>query len=410
MNIGATLLLVGLFKELCVAGHLYRVLSAAIVLSMGLLGPASAKPPVRSFYDATAQEASTPPGTLLKVERIALPAFFRGEAWRVLYATRDYANRPLVSSGFVVLPSIRQKQPGPRKIVAWAHPTVGTNRNCAPSLASNPLSSILGINDLTSLGYAVVATDYPGLGTPGPVGYLVGRGQAYAVLDAVRAVRQMAGSNVGSDVVLWGFSQGAHAALFGSIVASRYAPELNLKGVAAIAPPTDLHRLLIQDYNSVEGRVLASFTLQSWAVKYGLSLTVVVSPNSLNAISAINRLCIDGLASELALLSAQKHLNQDFLLMDPRNSPGWKRALAENSINSFPNQTPYLIVQGEADEIVDPRVTLATVRTSCRNGAVIRYVSIPAKGHSNSAKFGAKTAIAWISERFAGRPAVNSCR
>ena len=40
-------------------------------------------------------------------------------------------------------------------------------------------------------GYAVVRTDYEGLGTPGVHPYLVGRSEGRSVLDAVRAARAL---------------------------------------------------------------------------------------------------------------------------------------------------------------------------------------------------------------------------
>lgn len=56
--------------------------------------------------------------------------------------------------------------------------------------------------------------------------------------------------------------------LFAADIAARFAPELQIKGAAAIALPTDLRRPLLADIASAEGRVLAPFTLQSWAVKW----------------------------------------------------------------------------------------------------------------------------------------------
>jgi len=42
----------------------------------------------------------------------------------------------------------------------------------------------------------VVFTDYPGLGTPGPHPYLVGESEGRAVLDSIRATRQLLGGAV----------------------------------------------------------------------------------------------------------------------------------------------------------------------------------------------------------------------
>ena len=163
------------------------------------------------------------------------PPFYRAKAWRILYATRDYAGRPVVSSGMVVLSSYASSDPAARDIVAYAHPTTGIARRCAPTLRQRPVEAILGLNELVSRGYVVAATDYPGLGTPGPVGYLVGLGQGRAVIDSARAARQIPAVGGGTRIALWGFSQGAHAVLFAAAIASTYSPELSLVGVAAVA-------------------------------------------------------------------------------------------------------------------------------------------------------------------------------
>jgi hypothetical protein len=87
-------------------------------------------------------------------------------------------------SGIVIVP------PGPPPaggwpIVAWAHPTTGVVPHCAPSLALFVFQQIAGSRKLLENGYAIAATDYPGLGTPGPHPYLVGESEARAVIDSV---------------------------------------------------------------------------------------------------------------------------------------------------------------------------------------------------------------------------------
>lgn len=384
-------------------------LFAALLCLWLVMPPASAQSRLAAFYDADPTGAARAPGTLLKSERLRMPAMYRATSWRILYSTRDFLGRPLVSSGVVVVSAVPQRQPGPRKVVAWAHPTVGTARTCAPSLKAQPHTSILGINDLVSMGYVVVATDYPGLGTPGPIGYLVGKGQAYAILDAVRAMQQLPNTAAGNDVMLWGYSQGGHAALFAAQVAGRYTPSLSIRGVAAIAPPTDLNRLLLRNIGSLEGRILAAFTLQSWAVKYGLSLRSLVRENSLAGVLAVNQQCIDSLQGKIDVLSAQKKLDPNFLMADPSRVANWDRAIAENSVSAFPSDIPVLILQGDRDEVVRPKVTAATLAKSCKPGARIKYVTLPGAGHGAAPAAGKDVAISWMISRFAGQDFVPTC-
>ena len=113
--------------------------------------------------------------------------------------------------------------------------------------------------------YAVVATDYAGLGTPGPHPYLVGDGSAYSVLDSIRAAREFGRGGIGNRYVVWGESQGGHAALWTGQYAANYAPELQLVGVAAAAPPTDLKENLTGGANPLIKALLTAYTGSSWS-------------------------------------------------------------------------------------------------------------------------------------------------
>ena len=76
-------------------------------------------------------------------------------------------------------------------------------------------------------GFAVVRTDYQGLGTPGTHEYLVGQDEGHSVLDIVRAARQV-DSTLGKRVIIGGHSQGGHAALWAAALAPKWTPELDV--------------------------------------------------------------------------------------------------------------------------------------------------------------------------------------
>ena len=387
-----------------------RLAHCAIALialaGLALTPPALAKPKTSD----RAAPASEAPGTLLNYDRIELPRIYRAKAWRILYVTRDYRMRPILSTGLVVLPDNAARIPMERKFVAWAHPTTGIARQCAPSLRGSPIKTIGGINDLVASGLVVAATDYPGLGTPGPVGYLVGKGQAFATIDSVRAAKQIPGVGGGRDFALWGYSQGGHAALFAATLAEGYAPELSLKGVAAIGPPTDLATLLRATMNSIPGRILTSFTLSSWSVKYRAPVAPLLDNRAAALVAEVSRSCIDDVGGKLDALAAQKGLKEDFLKEDPTDVRPWATLMANNSLYRLNAQVPALIIQGTADDIVKPNVTDQFVRSSCQLGARIEYVRLAGKGHGSSMEAGHKRATDWLAARLAGKPARNTCK
>src|SRR5690606_10238337 len=97
--------------------------------------------------------------------------------------------------------------------------------------------------ELVEAGFVVAATDYEGLGTPGLHPYIVGESEARSVVDSVRAARQIEGLGASDQVVVWGHSQGGHAALHTGQLWEQLAPELELLGVAAGAPPSQFDLL-----------------------------------------------------------------------------------------------------------------------------------------------------------------------
>ena len=379
-----------------------------VLLALGLTFPAF--PALAdNFYAATLAQAAQPPGTLLRAQPFSLPPLFLAKAWRILYTTRDYAGRPLISSGIVVASTVHSAAGRPQNIVAWAHPTVGTAPACAPSLRQTPLQSILGVKELIGAGKIIVATDYPGLGTQGPIGYLIGKGQAFAVLDSVRATARLPGLKVSRDYAIYGFSQGGHAALFAAQEAPSYMPEFALKGAAAIAPPTDLLRLFSYNVSTIEGKILLSYTLQSWAIKYGLSLRDVLSDSAISTAWAINKTCVDDLGGSIDAFKLQQQFRADMFAANPLQHPDWRRYLLENSLAVFPKTAPLLVVQGGSDSIVRPEVTQAALSSSCMNGGNIKFILLANVSHSGSATAAFPAVTDWLVARLAGKANENSC-
>jgi pimeloyl-ACP methyl ester carboxylesterase len=294
--------------------------------------------------------------------------------------------------------------------VAWAHPTTGIGRNCAPSLLNWPGSAILGLNEFISAGYVVVATDYPGLGTTGPVGYLVGQGQGQAVLDSVRAAQHIPGISKQNDVVLWGYSQGGHAVQFASHIAQSYAPELKIKGMAAVAPPTDLARLFASGSGTMEGRILSSYVLKSWNLKFGANISAMVDSAALRWVNTVSSACVNSLDGQIKAYEAQGKLKEKFLVSDPLITSPWRELIRNNSLRGFTATMPNLVFQGSKDVVVRPEVTAAAVRNACRSGATVKFVTLPGQGHSSSAKASISQAVIWMKDRFSGKPAPSNCK
>ncbi|KRC60994.1 hypothetical protein ASE14_08570 [Agromyces sp. Root81] len=171
-----------------------------------------------------------------------------------------------MASALVVVPDGGAEHP----VVAWAHGTTGFGTGCAPSLLDEPFvaGAMPDFDEALAAGWAIVATDYTGLGTDGSEPYLIGQGEARSVLDSVRAAQQLAAADLADETVVWGHSQGGHAALWTGGLAPEYAPELDLVGVAAMAPASNLPALLSGLSDSAAGGVFGSFALAAYAAQY----------------------------------------------------------------------------------------------------------------------------------------------
>ena len=245
---------------------------AALVLVTGFLLSGDAKTEPDDFYQVSSSLPATA-GQLIKHEPLADRAGGSGLAegltgWRILYTTSSDRGEITVASGTVVVNPERAVQGQP--ILAIAHGTTGIVPACAPSLAPKPLDggATAATEQMADLGWAAVTSDYVGLGTPGPHPYLVGPPAAYSVLDAALAAQQLPGLDLSDVTVLWGHSQGGHGALWSAGLAGEYAPSLNVLGVAALAPATDLFELAINVKDSAPGKIVSAYIAGAWQEVY----------------------------------------------------------------------------------------------------------------------------------------------
>ncbi|MFZ0872927.1 MAG: lipase family protein [Rhodanobacter sp.] len=361
-----------------------------------------------AFYTYDVQQTQGAPGSIIRMEPMS-GAPLGASAYRVLYRSVGLHGEPIAVSGVVVIPAGVAPADG-RPIVAWAHPTTGVVSRCAPSEAYFAFQTMMGLRDMVRHGYIVAATDYPGLGTAGPHPYLVGVSEARAVIDAVRAARQLPGAQASDRYAVWGHSQGGQAALFSGIIARDYAPELRLQGVAAAAPATDLKTLLSDDADTDGGRNVTAMTLWSWQRVYGAPIDQVVQPAAMPAVNALANECLESLYDMVQRHYSQRPLEQHFLSVpDVTQLEPWHSLLEQNIPGTLPSDIPVLITQGAADRLVLPEVTRAYVQRLCAAGSTVMYREWPGVHHGLIGSDSALQAVAWIADRFDGKAAPNTC-
>jgi pimeloyl-ACP methyl ester carboxylesterase len=385
------------------AAVLLAAAAVAIAVAWWVARPAT---PDAFFVSPTDQPAS--PGALLRQATFDRGVPPDAQGWRILYGTTRHDGSPAVASAIVV--ASRKPHDGPRHLIAWTHGTTGFAPGCAPSLLDDPFANVPALQQALDRGWVFVGTDYVGLGTSGPHPYLIGEGEARSALDSIRAVRQLQELRLGDGVVVWGHSQGGHAALWTGILAPTYAPELSILGVAAMAPASDLRPLLQAVQGTTVGRIMSSFVLRSYSAAYPeVTFDDYVSVPTKWLVRDMSGRCLAGRAALISVVEALASGGSIFRTPPTAGPLGERLAL---NTPARPLRQPLLIAQGAADDLVLPEIQARFVQELCDVGQVLEYWTYADRDHLSVLAPDAPLVaelVRWTEDRFAGRPAPTSC-
>lgn len=333
------------------------------------------------------------PGTVL--DSRPLPEEFRpgaaAAAFAVVYQGVGYDGAGRAVSGSVFLPA-GEAPDGGWPVVGYAHGTTGLSDRCGPSRAGLARLEREHVSRWLAAGYAVAATDYEGLATPGPHPYFNGEAVADDVVDAVRAARGL-DRRVGPAWLAVGFSQGGHAALFTGMVAGRYAPELDFRGTAALAPPVRLPSLV----DALTARGDAPLGV---LVPYLLAGLPTSHPDLDPApfLTAVGRDLVD-LAATAPLVevfrAAAGVTNDAAGTTRLPSRPGIARVLRACRVPTTRMDRPVLVAAGAADEVVPIGVVERFVDDATRAGTPVRFLRHDGARHADVLGAGHQRVIAW---------------
>ncbi|GAB3917760.1 hypothetical protein GCM10011575_41770 [Microlunatus endophyticus] len=386
----------------------------AVALAAGGVGASETlrrgAPAIDAFYTAP-REVPSQPGQLIRFDPFTRGVPADAVGWRILYTTTRGDGSAAIASGLVVVP---RRSGGGWPVIDWAHGTTGYAAACAPSLATRPFESgaLFILGQVIDNGWALVATDYIGLGTAGPHPYLIGPDSAHAVLDAVRAARQLTQAHLGQQTVVWGHSQGGGAALWTGAVARQYAPGLNIQGVAALAPASNLPALVDNLPTITGGSIFASYVMAAYAAVYpDISINSYIRPGVKTVLTEMAKRCLaepSALVSVLHALALTK--DPEIFRRDPNTGALGKHLAANVPPATIPMSL--LIAQGGSDPLVLPATQSGYVDSLCAAGQAVDYRTYAGLDHVGLVEAESPLVpdlLDWTHDRFAGQPTSAGC-
>ncbi|MBI6899386.1 alpha/beta hydrolase [Pseudomonas putida] len=350
------------------------------------------------------------PGKLLRSEPLdsALSLPNAASAQRILYTSLDGIDgkTPIVVSGALFIP--KGKAPaGGWPVASWGHGTVGVADICAPSWAGRSYRDVQYLNRWLDEGYAIVATDYQGLGVPGGHPLLNNRMAAYGILDAAKAV--VAGvPGLANKVLIVGQSQGGAGAFAAGAYAATYAPDLGVKGSigTGVIYTIGAKNVGEQDVNKVDPALAYGFYTLLAAQQYDPSIDPrdFYTDKALPLFEQARSSCLSALVSDvvgsgLTPANAKKDYQGDQL----------KAWLAQVSYPTLKLAQPIFIGTGAEDKTPAASTQVALMQDACKAGSVVQGHLYKGLGHSETVNASLRDSIPFARQVISGQPVTPIC-
>ncbi|KOT97730.1 MULTISPECIES: lipase family protein [Streptomyces] len=379
-------------------------------------------------------------GTLIRSEplplALSLPGIdgpLPGRATRLMYKSTDANGEAVAVTGAYIEPAAKWRGDGPRPLVAVAPGTMGQGDQCAASMAlEHPLrlngqTVSVGYEDLSVYrlllrGVAVVVTDYVGLGTTDRLHTYVNRVDgAHAVLDAVRAARSLDQASVtsASRVGLFGYSQGGGATAAAAELQPSYAPDVELAGTYAGAPPADLTEVT----KAIDGSDLAGAL--GWSLNGFLQTEPALRPIAERyvneagekALKDLSTMCVGDALFGYGGKSSKEWTRTGQSLSDIiRAEPALQDFLAKQRIGALRPAGPVRVATGTGDDLVPHGQARRLAVDWCDKGGKVTYVPVVLPGvgsgllnHFAPLLADQGNAISWLTDRLSGKAAGSNC-
>lgn len=407
--------------EMPVSGKLMSRSALALALVVGLampqvraesllpVGPKAGDQDLSPFYRWSAALPDRP-GVMLRQEpMLAQPEITSAAlAERILYTSMDLRWHAgiLPVSGTLYLPK-GEPPAGGWPLVAWAHGTVGIADACAPSWTGHKPRDATYIQRWLENGFAVVATDYQGLGGPGPHPYLIWEAEGRSVLDGVRAALAAYRAKLASKVFITGQSQGSGAAIGATVIAQSYAPDLPL--IATVA--TGLVSTFPDGpYKPPQTTVLGSPIYTSLMLLGGSlpdgapSADDLVSDKGKLVLKAARESC----TAEMRDVARKNDITVENVYVEPMAKVE-ARLTPVTDMKAVRLKVPVMLGTGLADSTLVPARQYAEVAAMCAAGNDVVWKTYPGTTHNGGLNAAFPDALAFFRGMIAGEKPQNNC-
>lgn len=357
--------------------------------------------------------SSTSPGVLIRHETLDEHQSLNRAAdnIRLLYTSTEglLAEDIVAVSGALFIPRGTPPEGG-WPLLGWAHGTVGIADICSPSYNGRQQRDETYLNHWLANGYAVVASDYQGLGTQGTHPYLATRPAAYSNLDIIRAV-QSAAFPVSNTIVMIGQSQGAAAAIATVGHAPEYAPELDIQGLVATGAP----------YFSAEGIAAIQETRPKDAVDprlgynfLALSMLGLIDPEFvLEDYVSADVLPVAMAVTDTCYVDMKKLVKRELVTYNKAFKKSPEKVLTEAFRRmEYPTlklSAPAFFGIGGKDINTPPRMQQALVTSACVAGSRVRAHFYPSATHGSIVNGSTEESSQFIASVFAGEEIIGNC-
>ena len=369
---------------------------------------AGAPPP---FY-AWSEPVPAEPGILLRQEALEerLQLANGAQAVRFLYSSEGFDGKPVAVSAAAFLPAGDAPEGG-WPVLAWSHGTVGIADLCAPSWSGRSARDVDYLNYWLAQGYAIVATDYEGLGTPGPHPYLHCRSAAMGNIDAVVAAQSL-GWPLAKKWMVTGQSQGGHGALCTAVHASTRAKSLTFVGTLATAPGVSFLEAYSGRHTPGDapmqylGVVLLNVTgMETFTPTFDAEASL--TPAARAMLPRVEEACVFQLLREGAGLGLKT--STTFTTIPFSDTPGVKDAVKHMEIPATRLPEPLLIAQGTEDTMTPVSLANAYASRHCAAGTELTYLVYEGEEHSGPMSVGRDDFSKWVAARFRGDATPGNC-